>query len=772
MASSSRAFQVTVRRPAFTLALALAVAATATCGSPPKDITGIRLATTWTGVKIDQLEYKLTTQEGTLIAPIQRRPGRPSGALASGADIVVYLGDERGGTLLNYEVRGYLAGQLVASGTLVRQAIVARTVKRFEIALTPGMRARTDGAMCSDDGQCMSGVCADGVCCAGPCTGTCRSCAVPGWQGTCTFVPEGVKHPGCANQGPETCGFDGTCNGRGACRKQPAGTRCAAGRCSGSSIIAAGACDGDGNCLMGPRVTCAPFSCDGSSEVPHCFDRCTTSDDCVSGRECLGGSCGTKLNGASCSGAADCTSGFCVDGVCCESKCDGACLSCALPGAVGSCRFIADGVPDPRNVCHDQGPVSCGLTGACNGSGDCARYPIGTVCQPASCSTAVLLQSASRCDGLGNCQPGGQLTCAPFACASGACNGSCNGNADCAPGQVCDPISKSCGKKGLGQPCGAGTECASGFCVDGVCCNNDCQGSCRSCSLGSPPGTCTNTPAGASDPRRLCKDLGKSACNNDGTCNGNGGCHKYPVGTICGAGSCNVSSNTRTLPRTCDASGQCQAGASVSCGAYKCNGDVCLAGCGSDSDCVAPAMCIGGACGTRSTGSPCTQNSECSPLICAASVCQGKPPASACKNDSECASMHCVDGVCCDGACGPCSACNLNNFVGFCHPLGAGMSDSRCTTDPASSCQHDGACDGSGTCRVYPAGSVCGAATCSGSTRNNPRTCDGSGHCQDNGTTACSPFTCNTGANACFTTCTSVQQCAAGKICTPGGFCL
>jgi hypothetical protein len=763
MASSSRAFQVTLRRLAFALALAA-------CGSSPRDVTGIRLVTTWTDVPVDQLEYKLTTQEGTLIAPVQRRPAQAGAALPSGSDVVIYLGDDRGGTTLTFEVRGYWIGHLVASGTL-KYKVVARTVSSLHVLLVPGAGALGDGSPCKEGGQCMSGVCADGVCCDVPCTGTCHSCAAPGRQGTCSLVAEGVKHRDCADQGPETCGFDGACDGRGACRKQPAGTRCAVGRCSGSSITAAGACDGEGNCTSGPLVTCAPFSCDSSTEVPRCFDRCTTSADCVAGRECVNGSCGTKLNGASCMTGADCTSGFCVDGVCCDGACEGPCLSCAQTGSLGTCRNIAAGVPDPRRLCKDEGSSSCGYTGACDGSGGCARYPSGSICQAAACSGAVLLQSASRCDGLGNCQPGGQLTCAPFACTRGGCNGACATSADCAPGQVCDPATKSCGKKGQGQPCGAGTECATGFCVDGVCCNSDCLGGCRSCALGSSPGTCTNTPSGASDPRGTCKDLGKGACNNDGTCNGNGGCHHYPAGTNCGPGSCNVNTNTRTLPRSCDSEGSCVAGANVGCGAYKCNGETCLSACAGDGDCVPPATCIGGACGTRGTGSPCTQTSECTPLICVASVCQGKPSASACTIDAECASMHCTDGVCCAGTCGLCSACNIAPFVGFCHVLGPGGTDPRCTVDPASTCGHDGACDGLGGCRLYPGGSVCGAASCSGTVRNNPKTCDGSGHCQDNGTTACSPFTCNTGNNNCFASCNSAQQCAPGKVCGAGSSC-
>jgi hypothetical protein len=41
----------------------------------------------------------------------------------------------------------------------------------------------------------------------------------------------------------------------------------------------------------------------------------------------------------------------------------------------------------------------------------------------------------------------------------------------------------------LGSPCAARSECSSGFCVDGVCCNEACEGACQACD-GETPGTC------------------------------------------------------------------------------------------------------------------------------------------------------------------------------------------------------------------------------------------------------------------------------------------
>jgi hypothetical protein len=739
--------------------VALAAGATG-CRSTPAEVTALRLVTTWTDLKVDQLEFTISDPSTRLMVGPERRP-QPPRPLTPGSDVVIYFGDERAGSEVTCTVNALSGGKVVAAGeTHVR--LVARAVATAQLVLTAGPAGKSDGSPCEHDAECPGQHCVDGVCCQTTCSGTCLSCNVPGKQGTCSPVPEGARHPLCADQGAENCSYDGTCDGRGSCRKYPSGTRCRIGACDGSSITAEGACDGDGHCATGPVVTCAPFSCDPSSGAPRCYSRCTSDDQCVKGRQCMAGSCGTKLAGAVCGAGSECSSGFCVDGVCCDSVCAGPCLSCTQLGSVGMCRPAPEGLKDPRGLCPDEGATSCGRTGTCNANGGCARYPTSTVCHPASCSGTVL-HSASRCDGAGLCVPGGDLTCAPFACAAGACNSTCQKNEDCAPGQVCDLATRSCGKKGTGQPCSTGTECQKGFCVDGVCCDTACQGPCRSCVLGQTPGRCSNTPANAPDPRNACKDLGKAKCDSDGTCDGRGGCHKYPPGTVCGAGSCNATTNIRTLGRVC-AGGTCAAGQTVSCGAYRCNGAVCFSACSSDAECVAPNTCNAGACTQRGMGSPCSPTMPCpAPLFCNGSTCQLKGDGLVCGADAECTSGHCSDGVCCEnGPCGLCQSCNVPMFVGLCHALPAGAADARCATDPPSTCHQDGTCDGGGACRLHPAGTACGVASCAGQLRNNPRTCDGMGTCQDSGTTDCAPFTCDPATSNCFVSCSAGEQCCCG----------
>jgi hypothetical protein len=759
-------------RGACALAL-IAAAAIGGCRRAPVAVTGLHLVAHWSDVSVDQLELTITNYKGDPLVERQRRPDSPR-ELATGADLVVYFADSLAGTPVTCDVKALFQDKVVASAK-ISPKLKGKTVIDAVADLVPMLGSKVDGSTCMVADECESHFCVDGFCCQTDCAGTCRSCAVPGKQGTCTLVPEGVKHPDCADQGAETCGYDGTCDGLGACRRHPSGTRCAAGTCTGNSVTASGACDGNGNCVMGPVVTCAPFGCDPSGPAAHCFSTCTGPSQCVPGRECVNNSCGKKLPGATCTDSVECASAFCVDGVCCDSKCDGPCLSCGQVGSPGVCRPVPSGVKDPRNICADEGAPTCGTSGSCDGAGGCARYAAGTICKPPSCMSPAVEVTAARCDGLGKCLDGGPLACQPFACSSttGACNGTCSRNEDCAPGIVCMVSARSCGKKGLGQPCQSGSDCASTFCVDKVCCQDSCQGPCRSCSLGSIPGVCTLALAGAPDPRGACKDMGKASCGTDGACNGNGACRRYEPGTQCAPGTCSSVTNVRTLPSVCDSKGSCSPGTTTACSPYRCNGSTCFAGCGSDADCVPPNTCLGGTCGQGGSGDACSKPADCAaPLTCIGSTCQLIQLGQTCANNSQCRSGHCTDGVCCEsGSCGTCSSCKVSGFLGLCHQLAAGSTSAACMATAATTCGHDGTCDGAGNCRFHPAGTQCAAASCNGKDRMKPRTCDGNGTCLDTGVTDCAPFTCNTATNDCFRSCVGDMQCCCGNRCLGGNTC-
>jgi hypothetical protein len=82
----------------------------------------------------------------------------------------------------------------------------------------------------------------------------------------------------------------------------------------------------------------------------------------------------------------------------------------------------------------------------------------------------------------------------------------------------------------------------------------------------------------------------------------------------------------------------------------------------------------------------------------------------------------------------------------------------------ASTCGTDGFCNGAGACRLYAAGTVCVAESCSGTTYTPARTCNGSGTCQSVTTSSCVPYIC--GPSACRTTCASSGDCSSGNYCS------
>src|SRR6185503_3955482 len=89
-----------------------------------------------------------------------------------------------------------------------------------------------------------------------------------------------------------------------------------------------------------------------------------------------------------------------------------------------------------------------------------------------------------------------------------------------------------------------------------------------------------------------------------------------------------------------------------------------------------------------------------------------------CSAGGDCKSGFCFDGVCCHSDCsGLCQSCAIEGSVGTCAnvPVGADPHDD-CPDEGATSCGRNGACDGTGACAVYAAGTICRAPSCAGST--------------------------------------------------------
>jgi hypothetical protein len=107
-------------------------------------------------------------------------------------------------------------------------------------------------------------------------------------------------------------------------------------------------------------------------------------------------------------------------------------------------------------------------------------------------------------------------------------NGNCGGaECGCDENGTCTKVNGE-----LGEACGKDAQCASGFCVDGVCCNNACEGLCQACSLDAGAakdgscgpvtvlvqdlGTCDDTNGGCG--AGLIDGKAKCACNVKAEC--------------------------------------------------------------------------------------------------------------------------------------------------------------------------------------------------------------------------------------------------------------
>jgi len=278
-----------------------------------------------------------------------------------------------------------------------------------------------------------------------------------------------------------------------------------------------------------------------------------------------------------------------------------------------------------------------------------------------------------------------------------------------------------------GSACGQHGDCTSNNCIDGVCCDKPCAGSCEACTAAKKgsgsDGTC-GVIANGTDPDKECAQQ------------------------VCASG-------TQTNAFVCNGAGACRSNGTVTCSPYTCNGagTACLTACTGDTTCVSTHWCNGSTCTPKGTnGAVCTANRECTSGQCWDSVCCDKL---------------------CDGACVACSKAKKGSGVdGVCEPVAAGTDPkNRCTQDSAypTSCKADGFCDGAGACRVYAvAGTACGATTCADG-KVSGLTCDTGGNCLSGTSVTCAPYVC--GAAACKTTCAGDADCTSTAYCTSVSTC-
>jgi len=659
------------------------------------------------------------------------------------------------------------------------------------------------GAVCDADAECKSGSCADGVCCSTACDGACVSCNQTGSVGSCEPVAKDTADPHgiCTDEGANSCGNSGVCDGQGGCSKYALGTTCGGARCEGGSMVPAPTCDGLGSCRPSDAIACAPYICSGNA----CKRECEDTGDCVGGNTCIGVSCGLRGLGLSCDRNDQCKSGHCTDGVCCNQACEGICRFCALPGSNGVCKNVDNNLVDPRAIagernpqraCIDEGAASCGRNGMCNGNGGCQLYASGTVCAPESCdSDSNLYEAASTCNGRGSCKPPVQkVGCFPFLCNGPRCGSACDGNEDCAPPNSC--VDELCGKLPDGSVCNGDSECQNDHCEQGICCATACDGACESCKLTGTVGSCEPI-AGGAPPRDIsaCPIESMTSCGNDGTCDGARGCRQHVSGTVCEAESCNVSTEVAFSERLCDGAGACVAAVATECDPFVCGATACRESCAADDDCqdgfacaapecklavgedcVSNAQCASGNCKQppgrcfKLLGDGCSDDSECDSGVCDDDVCK-LPLGVMCQSDSDCVSdlcdtvssecrlplgadcdeaepEECASGVCDDDVCklplGVMCQSDDDCESGLCD-----MVASQCKLQNGESCNGNGDC-GSGLCAGAPA--VCADALPLGAACTLGNEC-GSGSCVDvaGGGAICCATACDSVANGCLT---------------------
>lgn len=267
--------------------------------------------------------------------------------------------------------------------------------------------------------------------------------------------------------------------------------------------------------------------------------------------------------------------------------------------------------------CDDENPCT---VDACDDKGTCRHTPnasavppdSGNPCQPYTCSQEGELVQETLADGT-PCGMGmnGVLICRQGACISGCLN---DGNCGALMEGYCfdfscigckdnirngDETDVDCGghcKKCQGDPCTDSATCKTNKCVDGVCCNADCNQECRACNVEGHVGECVNTPQYQTD-----LYPNNAACTGSQQCDGMGHC-KASIDTAC------LGDATKC------ASGFCWTSPST---------DICKLGLNKPCTVAEQSDCFTGYCNpialecqTAPSGFPCVFNEQCASNSC------------------------------------------------------------------------------------------------------------------------------------------------------------
>lgn len=247
---------------------------------------------------------------------------------------------------------------------------------------------------------------------------------------------------------------------------------------------------------------CQIVVCDGlggtkivndDDDLPNDNNGCTT-DKCLNGSQVF-----TKVAiGTNCGMNSLCNAvGQCV-GCLLPADCAGSYDFCKQPTCMSGVCGISYTAANTALPSNGQTPQDCHIA-VCNGAGDIVKK-IDTTDVPIDGNDCT--EDACNSDGTPFHPPEPIATI----CGDGI-NDTCDGVGTC--------------KQSNGKPCNAANECSSGYCVDDVCCENACDGTCSACNV-SPmtAGTCTMVPPGQKD------TYGTIVCSGIFSCDGNGVCKK------------------------------------------------------------------------------------------------------------------------------------------------------------------------------------------------------------------------------------------------------
>lgn len=297
------------------------------------------------------------------------------------------------------------------------------------------------------------------------------------------------------------------------------------------------------------------------------------------------------------------------------------------------------------------------------------------------------------------------LDCAiDSACIEGSCAAyvvPCTIDENCRSDYYCS-LERTCLKRApRGLACVSASQCLTTFCVDGVCCDSNCVGTCESCRASknaATDGLCSPIPADQ-DP--------DDECPGSTTCDGAVACALRSNGTACAS------------------SAECESSACA-------DGVCCNAACdGPCRQCSANGMCQNiasaedpGVCDDANISGACSVP----PCVCDSTATCKSGGGVACTSSANCANNGpCVDGVCCDQPCsGQCLACvasQTGSPTGTCAPITVG-------TDPGNECG-EAACNGNGACFSKTNGAACSVSyECQSGHCFNPYPA-GTGYCCD-----------------------------------------